>query len=64
MFIIVPACHPGLLFQGFPVAIPRVYISLLSFDPYSIVTGDIVFIFGPFEKATLQRNTGETKINI
>lgn len=61
MFLVMPGCHPGLLFQVFPVTIPRVCCSLLPFDPNSVVTGNLVFIFGSLKKATLQRREGKTK---
>lgn len=50
----MPGCHPRLLFQVFPVSISRVFHSLLPCDPNCIVTGNLVFIFGTLEKATLR----------
>ena len=61
MFFVVPGCHPGLLFQVFPVTVPRAYRSLLPFDPNSAVTGNLVFILGSLKEATLQRRNGGDK---
>lgn len=52
MFVVMPGCHPGFLFHVFPVTVPRFYNSLLPFDPNSVVTGNLVFIFGTLKKAT------------
>lgn len=63
MFFVVPGRHPGLLFQVFPVTVPRVYRSLLPFDPNCAVTGNLVFILGSLKEATLQGRKGEkTKV--
>lgn len=59
MFIVMPGCHPWLLFQIFPFTIPRVYSSLFTFDPNSIVTGNLLFIFGTLKKATLWKRQGK-----
>lgn len=55
----MPGCHPGLLFQVFPGTIPRIYCSLLLFDPNRTVAGNLVFIFGTLKKATLQKKTNK-----
>lgn len=63
MFFVVPGRHPGLLFQVFPVTVPRAYRSLLPFDPNCAVTGNLVFILGSLKEATLQGRKGEkTKV--
>lgn len=59
VFIVMPGCHPGFLFQVFPVGISRIHRPLLPFDPNCIVTGNLIFIFGTFKKATLQRKEGK-----
>ena len=61
MFFVVPGRHPGLLFQVFPVTVPRAYRSLLPFDPNCAVTGNLVFILGSLKEATLQGRNGEDK---
>lgn len=59
MFFVVPGRHPGLLFQVFPVTVPRAYRSLLPFDPNCAVTGNLVFILGSLKEATLQGRKGK-----
>ena len=56
MLVVLPAPGPGLLLQVLPVvllsgsAVPH-----LPLDPHGVVTGNRVFVFGTFKKATLQR---------
>lgn len=52
VFIVMPRCHPGLLFYIFPVTVSRVYRSLLPSDPNCAVTGNLFFISGTLKKAT------------
>lgn len=58
MVLVMPGCHPGLLFHSFPVSVPRVYCSFFPFDADGAVTGNLIFIFGSLKKATLQRGDG------
>lgn len=49
---VMPSCHPGFLFHIFRFTSFSVHVPLLSFDPDCIITGNLVFIFGPLKKAT------------
>lgn len=55
MFLVMPGCHPGLLFQVLPVSIPGVYSPLLPLDANSVVNWNLVFISVPLKKDRLWR---------